>query len=112
MGMTYRSAAIWIAVIIVITILILYGPTLYKRERMTAQGYASKPPAHVGFPLNAPPLPLHHVASTKDTPGADRWCEANTHPCPPGMRIPLTHRDKYGGPSEEIVTASKHRDGF
>ena len=132
--MTYHRAAIWIAVIIVLTIIVLYGPTLYKRER--SSGYSSKPLPHAmasgSFPLNAPPLPLRRVAAKKHIPGEEvaartlpegqGWvCLVSQHPCPEGMRIPFphpggaapasVHREKYGGPGEEVVT-TRHRDGF
>jgi hypothetical protein len=58
MGMTYRKAGALIAVIIVLVVVVLYGPTLYNRERMTGRLMRTpiKPPSTGGYPLNAPPI--------------------------------------------------------
>lgn len=118
MGMTYRSAAIWIAVIIVLLLVIMYGPTLYKRERPS--GYSSGPVSRAspkgGYPLNAPPLPLRRVAK-KEVAGKkhspleedSNWmCAINLHPCPKNMRMPISNYISQ----RKSTTAKGHREGY
>jgi hypothetical protein len=61
MGLTYKEAGIIIAAIIVITILLLYGPSIYGRETPSIYGretVSARNTKAAEFPLNVKPLAL------------------------------------------------------